>query len=234
MAAIPRFFQKIFGGGLTPGTNTLPDFGSLAAGTPTSSGNLATMQTSAWLQGWATAIIGNHSPTLQDFNTLFYEITSQLAYILQQGIPEWETNTTYKNGSFCQVAGVLYKSIQDNNTGHAVTDSSWWNPFLSTVNTAGAATAFVNFAGPSAAINNALNISAVTLIATGHWAINFNPAMADTNYVVVASCQGYDSTMRDYIVLGGSRTIYSFDVWCKNDNNEVHNSPCVNVAVFGT
>jgi hypothetical protein len=45
---------------------------------------------------------------------------------MQQGIPEYDSGTTYFTGSLCTSGGVLYRSLQDNNTGNALTNSNFW------------------------------------------------------------------------------------------------------------
>ncbi len=138
MSKIQRAFQKIFADGITPTGNIL-EFGSLAEGSPTYTKDPALIQSRpAWLLGWASATIGNQSPSFQDFNAYMYLISRQIAYLLQSGTAEWDTNTVYYIGSLCQVAGILYRSKTDSNQGNAVADTSNWEVLLSAVATSGA------------------------------------------------------------------------------------------------
>lgn len=137
MAKITRFFQKIFAGGITP-TGNVARFGSLAAGAPSYSNDPTVIQSlPAWDNGWASATIGNQSPAFQDFNAYQYVATLQLAYLLQAGIPEWNTDTVYYQNSFCQVSGVVYKSKTNDNQGNAVGENANWGVWISAVGLSG-------------------------------------------------------------------------------------------------
>jgi hypothetical protein len=173
MAKITRALQKVFGGSLTQGlTSTIPDFGSLAAGSPAASGNPVTMQTAAWLGGWASAVVGNHSPALEDMNTAFYLLSRQIAYLMQQGVAEYDATTPYFHyGLALDSAGTgLYESQQDNNTGNALSSTSWWLPYQDQHSSRGAAKAFVSFAGSNGAIFNAYNCT-VARNSTGNYTV---------------------------------------------------------------
>lgn len=91
------------------------------SGTPT--GNITFSAYSAnastqFLGGWYNAVVGNtNSPTIQDMNSLFDLYGYQIGYLLQQGIPEYDPNTTYYQFSMAQSAGVIYQYI--NVTGSA-------------------------------------------------------------------------------------------------------------------
>jgi hypothetical protein len=128
MARLSRVTQNIFGS--TAGFDQIAQFGSLAAGTPTFTTNLATIQSlSNYLVGWFNAVVGGNSPAIEDMNALFYLITSQLAYILQAGIPEWDAGTTYYTGDIVQSGGTTYVSLSNTNLNNAVTvTTSWFTP----------------------------------------------------------------------------------------------------------
>ena len=133
MAKILRSEQKIFGDNVVA-TDNIAQFGSLKAGTPLFSKDPAVIQAlNAYLEGWKSAVVNNNAPALQDSNALNYLWSYQLAYLFQQGIPEWNSGTEYHLGSFVQDGGVIYKSIQNTNENHAVTDVAWWQPFLDDV-----------------------------------------------------------------------------------------------------
>lgn len=136
MSRISRVTQKIFGS--SAGTDQISVFGSLAAGSPAYTTSAATAQSlSNFATGWFAAIIGNGSPAKQDMNSVFFILTTQLAYLLQSGVAEWDTGTTYYKGqivsSGVSTSGILlYYSITDNNTNHALTDVTNWVPVIST------------------------------------------------------------------------------------------------------
>lgn len=113
MAQLTRVQQKIFGS-----TGTVTQFaqiGSLAAGAVLKTKDIATIQALGQYDSGLYAITNSASepPRIQDINSLYYLATTQLAYMFQTGIPEWETNTEYyQNVGYVQKAGVLYRSIR--------------------------------------------------------------------------------------------------------------------------
>lgn len=126
MANLTRYLAKIFGG--SAGVNEIGVFGSFAAGSPAYATDPANAQSlSNWDGGWFDAVQGNNSPAIEDMNSYFWVTSYQLAYLMQKGIPEWNSATTYYQTSFVQVAGVIYKSKIDNNLNHAVTDNVNWS-----------------------------------------------------------------------------------------------------------
>lgn len=197
MTAISRKAQQIFGVGLSP-TGNIANFGSLAAGTPTYSDDPDTIQTAAWLNGLAAALIGNRSPALEDLNGVLYVLTRQLAYQFQQGIPEWLTTDVYYTGSLVQDgAGNVYVSLTNGNTGHALSDTNNWVPYGSTITGTAVCRAWVEFDGINATgsasrIISSFNVSGVTKNAAGNYTINFTNAMPSANYAFSGSCGSED------------------------------------------
>lgn len=122
MAGITRKQAKVFGSALAA-LNNIAEFGSLKAGSPAYSLDLDAIQSAAWLQAWAGAVVivgGNPNvPPLQDMNAVFYALTTQIAYLLERGLPEYNATTTYNLYDFCRVDGVVYQSRIDANTGNA-------------------------------------------------------------------------------------------------------------------
>ena len=130
---LERVTAKIFAENAPEGM--IGQFGSALTGTKLATGDVSIIQQlSAYTDGWSTAVISNRNyPTLPETNGAMKVATYQTAYIMQKGIPEWDANTTYyANTSFCQVNGVVYKSLTDNNIGNNPTTSTsnWevWNP----------------------------------------------------------------------------------------------------------
>lgn len=129
MPKIARKHQKIFASSAS--NNGV--FGSAQVGTKVLSNDLDTLQgLSAFLNGWNDAVIsGQRLPPLEEAQTLDYIATYQLAYLFQEGIPEWNTSATYYQNSIVKKTGTyqLYGSIVDNNTGNAlpaaVDDANW-------------------------------------------------------------------------------------------------------------
>ncbi len=127
-----RVKQLIFGS--TGDVAGFGKIGSKIAGSPVKTKDLAQIQSlSLYLQG-LQAITNSNLPYLQDMNSLFLLITSQLAYLYQNGVPEYDATTDYFNLiSFVQVNGVIYQSIDGDgttpNTGNAPASSptKWRN-----------------------------------------------------------------------------------------------------------
>lgn len=138
MAKLPRYTQKVFASGATSGQ--LKQFGSLAAGAPANAVTPADVQAlSNYLTGWFGAVIGTNSPAIEDMNSLCYLYGYQLAYLMQQGVAEWDAGTTYYVGSVAQDgAGKIYQSLQNNNLNNVLTATSFWQQIVP-VNLAGGA-----------------------------------------------------------------------------------------------
>lgn len=133
MSRLTRYTQQIFGS--TAGLNQMAEFGSLAASDPQLySGSTITpaiIQTlSNYLSGWFGAVMGGNSPAIEDMNSLCYLFAYQLAYILQAGVPEWDSGTTYYTGDLVQSSGILYVSLSDTNLNNNPTSDTthWFTP----------------------------------------------------------------------------------------------------------
>ena len=140
MSKIARATQKLFGS--SGSTSDFGEFGSKAAGAPATTKSPATIQAlAAFLTGWTAATVAQDRPYLEDMNALFLLAFQQIAYCLQLGIPEWDAGTTYYTGSIAQDgAGVIYKSLVDDNLDNALSDPSKWaniNPPITTGGTVG-------------------------------------------------------------------------------------------------
>lgn len=117
MAKLPRVFQKLFGASMP--SSDCGEFGSLQLGTPTTTKDPTLIQSLAnWLGGWAAATIGTRRPAYQDMNAVHYLAFYQICYLLQMGIPEYDATTVYYINSYAQFNGILYQSLQDNNSGN--------------------------------------------------------------------------------------------------------------------
>lgn len=127
MAKLPRVFQKLFGGSAAAAAGGIGQFGSLAAGTPTFSIDPSVVQSLAnWLGGWNSAVVGENSPALEDMNAVCFVLCYQLCYMMQQGIAEWDSQTTYFTGSLVTSGIKTYRSLTDNNLNNAVTSHTNW------------------------------------------------------------------------------------------------------------
>ena len=126
MSKITRASQKIFG----ENSSDIVQFGSRASNSTLYTNDVGTIQSlSAWTAGWRGALISKEA-SLQDQNAVNFVTTSQIAYLMQQGIPEYDANTTYFTNNICMQAGVIYLSLQDNNIGNALTSTTYWKSAL--------------------------------------------------------------------------------------------------------
>lgn len=129
MPKIERKTQKIFAGNAA--TDELAVFGSMITGTPVYNDDIEALQSEAYTEGWKAAVAANEAPFMEEMNAVQYGFSKQLAYLFQQGIAEWDAGTTYYLNSFCQVGGVIYKSMQDENINHSPaddTEGTYWSP----------------------------------------------------------------------------------------------------------
>jgi hypothetical protein len=105
-------------------------FGSAQIGTKITSNSLPTiMGLAAWTQGWLSAVLGaSKFPPLEEFQAVEYVHSTQIAYILQQGIPEYDGGTTYWTDNIVINPGTfqLYGSLQDGNVGQALNNAAYW------------------------------------------------------------------------------------------------------------
>lgn len=129
---LPRVLQNIFGENAMNGKK-IAQFGSVIAGAPFYTGDIAQIQAlQYWQNGWVGATISDKRyPTSEETTGINKVVTQQIAYLLQKGIPEWLNTETYFINSFCQREGVVYKSATDNNINNdPLTDSGTnWQVF---------------------------------------------------------------------------------------------------------
>lgn len=127
MVKIDRKTQKIFCAG---NPSDIGQYGSGAAGTKLPSTDLDVLQAlAAYEQGWSDATIGGSKrPPLEEFNGLNYINTTQLSYLFQEGIAEYDPGTTYYINSVVKESGTynLYGSLTDDNIGNALSDVVNW------------------------------------------------------------------------------------------------------------
>lgn len=128
MAKIQRKTQKIFGQNAS--NDQLAAFGSMAAGAPIYTDDIEALQTAKYEEGWKTAVVADNAPFMEEMNGVQYGLSKQIAYILQQGIPEYDDGTTYYKNSWCQIEGTFYQSLTDDNIGNNPASSSTnWKPW---------------------------------------------------------------------------------------------------------
>ena len=118
MAKITRKTAQQFA--ITGAATDVEQFGSFEAGGAVYTVNPVTiMDTTAWGKGWtATQYDGSFAPYFQDRNAVDLVALYQVAYLLQQGLAEWDSATVYFTYSVVQNSGSIYISLQNNNSGN--------------------------------------------------------------------------------------------------------------------
>lgn len=134
MTKLKRVTGKVFGGDATAtGDNPeIGQFGSALAGTYNGTTDVATIQSlPAWGQGWAGAVTPDTNfPALPEMTGFGKVLSYQQNYILQSGIPEWDSYTIYYTNNFCRVGNVLYYSLTDDNQANdPTTDTTNWEKY---------------------------------------------------------------------------------------------------------
>jgi len=134
MSKLTRVFQNLFG--RDGDQSHFGQFGSRVTpltGFPTKDPNSIQALSAFVNNGWKDAIVGlKKTPTLEDMNGLMYLIFYQLCYGFQEGVPEWNSATTYYIGSVVKKSGTFefYGSLTDGNAGNALpskTDNGYWH-----------------------------------------------------------------------------------------------------------
>lgn len=135
---IQRQTQKIFGGQAP--NNEVAVFGSFKTGNPIYTDNIEDLQSTAYEQGWSAALVANEAPFMEDMNGVQYGFSKQLAYQFQEGIAEYDPNTTYFIGSMVKALDtnnnpIIYKSIVDDNVGQELNNTDYWIEWVSGADT---------------------------------------------------------------------------------------------------
>lgn len=126
MAKFTRKLQKLFGRLADAGQ--IKKFGGFAAADSTDTTDPEVIQSlGEYDEGWFSAVVGDNSPTMEDFNALCYLFAYQLTYLMQTGVAEWNAETTYYIGSLVNDEfGNLYVSLTDDNLNNALTSTANW------------------------------------------------------------------------------------------------------------
>lgn len=126
--SLTRQTQKVFGSNAN--ANQLAVFGTMKTGTPVYSTNLSTLQSTAYTQGWSEALLNDKAPYMEEMNAVQYGLSYQIAYMLQEGAFAYDANTNYSSTSIVKAFEdgkmYFYHSLIDNNQGHALSDSTYW------------------------------------------------------------------------------------------------------------
>lgn len=131
MAKLARKLLTLFG--IDGSTGSFEQFGSNVAGAPVFTKDVLSIQTlDAWKNGWQNAVFGtNKAPFLEDMNAWMFVHSYMATYMLQEGVPEYDSTTSYFIGGIVKKTGTseLYKSLTNDNLGNALpskTDNANW------------------------------------------------------------------------------------------------------------
>lgn len=138
MIKFTRITGKLFGGNANPADDAtsqgpeIGQFGSALAATYVGTSDIATIQAlPAWQQGFIGAVTPtNQYPPLPEMTGFGKVLSYQQNYLLQQGLAEWDSGTTYYRNNFCSLDGNVYISNTNENTGNNPTaDRVNWRIF---------------------------------------------------------------------------------------------------------
>lgn len=134
MAKIQRVKQEIFAS--LAGSQQVTEFGTAKTEAPVYTKDVNLIQNNNYLYGWSPALLPDKAPWMEDMNALLYAITRQLAYIYQEGVPEYDVNTPYSVGALAKVIDnqgnvTIVKSVVEDNQGNSTTDTNYWTVFQS-------------------------------------------------------------------------------------------------------
>lgn len=130
MSRLARVSQPIFAGNTTDADEQIAVFGSMKTSAVYTT-NLATLMASAeYKEGWADSVVVGYGPFMEELNGVQYGFSYQLAYLQQEGLPEWSGTATYYQGSLVKlvIAGgcQVYSSKIDENVGNLLSDTNSW------------------------------------------------------------------------------------------------------------
>ena len=123
MAKLTRFYHRIFGS--TSTTTQMAAFGSYknsAVQMTTDASTVASLPN--WLVGMSEGVVNRNAPIIEELNGVLHHSSRQIAYLLQQGVAEYDPSTTYYTDSFVVHDSLIYQSIIDDNIGYDPTTSA--------------------------------------------------------------------------------------------------------------
>lgn len=133
MTKYTRLTGKVFGSSATA-TGDDPEigqFGSALAGTYNGTTDVSVIQNlPAWQKGFIGCVTPNTQfPPLPEMTGFGKVLSHQICYLLQQGVPEYDSGTTYYTGNWCSYNNSLYTAKVDGFSNIAPTDTTKWDKF---------------------------------------------------------------------------------------------------------
>jgi hypothetical protein len=168
MPKLNRKTQKIF----ASSASDVGVFGSAQSGSSSTSTDPATIQSASYLGGLGLSTLSAKRLLPQpELNGLHYVETYQLAYLMQEGLPEYDSATTYYANSLVKKSGTtqIYKSLTDNNTGNALTNVVNWSLCGDLSNSSTSVKGFSYLSSPIILSNNITNPNTQIDFAAGNF-----------------------------------------------------------------
>lgn len=219
MAKKSRQTLKLFGD--SGGTSNFGQFGSQAAASPVTTKAIATIQAlAAFDDGWQEAVALGQAPYLQDMNALFYVLYYESFYLFQEGIPEYDSGTTYWIGSFVKKTGTMeiYVSRIDTNLGHALPSSPG-------TNTQWALLGIVGATDGSDAIAGNVGEAIRSYVASGSAVNGVNSQYVDVTSIDLTAGDWDVSGIVDVTLNSATCTVAAGGIWQDSGNVSTHIAP---------
>lgn len=130
MTTLTRIYAKLFGSDAS--LNEIGVFGSAKALNPQRSKNITEIQSlPAYTEGWGSAVVSSDNfPPMEEVTGVLNTLSYQICYLLQEGIPVYNSETEYSKTSIVKVVNVnqvdFYLSQADGNQGRSLSDTDWW------------------------------------------------------------------------------------------------------------
>lgn len=133
MTKYSRITGKVFGAtaDATLADPEIGQFGSALAGEYTGKADVATIQSkSAWDKGFIGCVTPTTQfPPLPEMTGFGKVLSHQICYLLQQGIAEWDSGTTYYIGNWVSYNSSIYVAKSDGFSNQLPTNTTYWNKF---------------------------------------------------------------------------------------------------------
>lgn len=232
MSKIQRVLQKIFG--VNAPADDIAAMGSFKTGTPLYTDNITTLQNTAYEQGYGAAIVADEAPFMEEQNSIPYIFSTQLAYLFQEGIPEYDAGTTYYIGSIVKLLDTennipqLYYSLTDDNTGNEITNAEHWQKVELGGNSGNSNNPYVLFE-PKYFEQNPQNISWVkagSQLTKAEYPSAYNAAVIEQNALIdvgiSSTIDGWTYIKRGLpVVLSTATDITNYDIVLDTENETV-------------
>lgn len=198
MADIPRKTAQIFAVNQQGApANQLAKFGSAAIGAQVFSSDLDIIQSAEYLAGWTAAVVnqsgGTTQPELEDRNAVDYTFSTQITYLMQKGIPEWDDDTDYYAlKSWCTFGGVIYRAKADNTNQQPDTSPGQWDTLASLLIpiTPAAYKAWIVFNGATMVTMQSFNVQSIVRNSAGNYTITLTTPTGNVALGLGGNCSG--------------------------------------------